>query len=69
MPEVKWTSTTTPEEGAIVYVLAADTIGKYEIPFPVVFRSIAGGMLAREKSSTLLSRGGAQQAMLNDDAR
>jgi hypothetical protein len=27
-----------PEEGEIVYVLAADNIGQYEIPFPVVFR-------------------------------
>ena len=38
MPEVKWNSTTTPEEGAIVYVLASDNRGQYEIPFPVVFR-------------------------------
>ncbi len=39
MPEVKWNSTTAPEEGATVYVLALDNIGKYEIPFPVVFRN------------------------------
>ncbi len=38
MPEVKWNSTTAPEEGAIVYVLASDDQGQYEIPFPVVFR-------------------------------
>jgi hypothetical protein len=38
MPETEWNSTTTPEEGAIVNVLAADNIGQYLIPFPVVFR-------------------------------
>ena len=38
MPGTEWNSTTTPEEGTIVYVLAADNIGQYEIPFPVVFR-------------------------------
>ena len=38
MPETEWNSTTAPEEGAIVYVLAADGRGQYEIPFPVVFR-------------------------------
>jgi hypothetical protein len=37
MPEPEWNSTTAPEEGAIVYVLALDTIGQSEIPFPVVF--------------------------------
>ena len=39
MPEPEWNSTTTPEEGATVYVLALDNIGQYEIPFPVVFRN------------------------------
>ena len=38
MPGTEWNSTTTPEEGAIVYVLAADNRGQYAIPFPVVFR-------------------------------
>ena len=38
MPETEWNSTTTPEEGVIVYVLAADNRGQYAIPFPVVFR-------------------------------
>jgi hypothetical protein len=38
MPETEWNSTTTPEEGATVYVLALDNIGQYVIPFPVVFR-------------------------------
>lgn len=38
MPEMAWNSTTTPKEGAIVYVLAADDIGQYVIPFPVLFR-------------------------------
>ena len=33
------------------------------------FETIAGGTLAREKSSTLLSRDGAQLAMSNDNAR
>ena len=51
MPETEWNSTTTPEEGAIVYV----------------FETKAGETLAREKSSMLLSRDGAQQAMPNDD--
>jgi hypothetical protein len=36
-PETEWNSTTTPEEGATVYVLAADNWGQYVIPFPVVF--------------------------------
>jgi hypothetical protein len=61
------TATTAPEDGATVYVLAADNIGQYVIPFPVVFR--AGGTLAREKSSILLSRDGAHPTMSNDDAR
>ena len=38
MPEAEWNSTTTPEVGSTVYVLAADNIGQYVIPFPVVFR-------------------------------
>ena len=38
MPETEWNSTTTPEVGSTVYVLAADNIGQYLIPFPVVFR-------------------------------
>jgi hypothetical protein len=38
MPETEWNSTTAPEEGAIVYVLAVDDWGQYVIPFPVVFR-------------------------------
>jgi hypothetical protein len=39
MPETEWNSTTTPQEGATVYVLALDNIGQYEIPFTVVFRN------------------------------
>jgi hypothetical protein len=39
MPETEWNSTTAPEEGATVYVLAADNRGKYAVPFPVVFRN------------------------------
>ncbi len=38
MPNPEWNSTTAPEEGATVYVLALDDIGDYVIPFPVVFR-------------------------------
>ena len=38
MPETEWNSTTTPEDGAIVYVLAVDDRGQYVIPSPVVFR-------------------------------
>ncbi len=33
-----WNSTILPEEGAVVYVLAADHRGRYEVPFPVIFR-------------------------------
>jgi hypothetical protein len=38
MPEAEWNSTTAPQEGTIVYVLAADDRGQYAIPFKVVFR-------------------------------
>jgi hypothetical protein len=38
MPEAEWNSTSPPEEGAIVRVLALDDRGQYLIPFPVVFR-------------------------------
>jgi hypothetical protein len=38
MPETKWNSTTVPEEGAIVHVLASDGMGEYVIPFLVLFR-------------------------------
>jgi len=38
MARSEWNSTDVPEEGEIVCVLAADNIGQYEIPFPVVFR-------------------------------
>jgi len=38
MPDPEWNSTTAPEEGATIYVLALDDIGHYVIPFPVVFR-------------------------------
>ena len=33
MPNSEWNSTTSLEEGAIVYLLAADNRGQYEIPF------------------------------------
>ena len=36
--DLEWNSTTTPEEGAVVYVLASDKCGRCLIPFPVVFR-------------------------------
>jgi hypothetical protein len=38
MHQPEWNSTTTPDEGAIVYVLAVDDRGQYAIPFKVVFR-------------------------------
>jgi hypothetical protein len=38
MPEAEWNSTTTPDEGEIVFVLAADDRRQYVIPFAVVFR-------------------------------
>ncbi len=38
MARSEWNSTTAPEEGEIVSVLAQDNIGQYKIPFPVVFR-------------------------------
>jgi hypothetical protein len=34
----EWNSTDLPEDGAIIYVLAADGLGRYEIPFPVIFQ-------------------------------
>ena len=68
MPEMAWNSTTTPKEGAIVYVLAADDIGQYVIPFPSYFETTAGGMLKRVKSSMLLSRDGAQGMTMRVDA-
>jgi hypothetical protein len=34
----EWNSAATPHEGAIVEVLAADSLGQYVIPFPVLFR-------------------------------
>ena len=69
MPETEWNSTTTPEEGATVYVLAADNWGQYEIPFPVVFRDDSWWNARTGKSSMLLWRDGAQPTMSNDDAR
>lgn len=33
----RWNSAEAPVEGAVVYVLAADRKGRYEIPFPVRF--------------------------------
>jgi hypothetical protein len=38
MLEVGWNSTTPPEDGAVVCVLAVDKRGRYVIPFPVLFR-------------------------------
>ena len=38
MPETEWNSTTVPEEGTVVYVMAADDLGQYVIPFKVLFR-------------------------------
>ncbi len=33
-----WNSQTVPHDGAIVYVLSVDEIGRYELPFPVLFK-------------------------------
>jgi hypothetical protein len=38
MPDGEWNCTELPEEGVLVDVLAADNHGRYEIPFPVIFR-------------------------------
>ncbi len=35
----KWNSQAVPREGAIVYVLAMDRKGKYEVPFRVLFKN------------------------------
>ncbi len=32
-----WIRETIPQDGSIVYVLAVDDIGPYEVPFPVLF--------------------------------
>jgi hypothetical protein len=37
-PGTGWNSTASPEEDAIVDVLAQDSRGQYLIPFPVIFR-------------------------------
>ena len=37
MTDGEWNSTILPEEGAVVYVLAADHHGRYEVPFQVSF--------------------------------
>ncbi len=38
MANHSWNSETVPDEGAIIYVLAMDDVGKYEVPFPVLFK-------------------------------
>jgi hypothetical protein len=58
MPEAEWNSTTAPQEGTIVYVLGQTTAANTRFPSRSFFETIAGGMLAREKSLTLLSRDG-----------
>jgi len=63
MPDPEWNSTTAPEEGATVYVLALDDIGHYVIPFRSSFETIAGGTLTPGKNLTLLSRGGARRPL------
>ncbi len=34
----EWNNWDAPENDALVYVLAEDQRGQYEVPFPVVFR-------------------------------
>ena len=38
MAASEWNSTTPPNEHSVVYVLAEDDHGPYELPFLVVFR-------------------------------
>ncbi|SFK43564.1 hypothetical protein [Methylocapsa palsarum] len=38
MSEPEWNSTTTPEEGSIVHVLAEDDFGQYPVPFRILFK-------------------------------
>ena len=38
MADAKWNSESPPLDDAVVYVLAEDKRGQYELPFPVVFR-------------------------------
>ena len=67
MPETEWNSTTAPEEGAIVYVLAADNIGQYEIPFQVVFRDDSWwNARTGEELDTFIVGDGAEPTMSND---
>ncbi len=35
----KWNNQAVPRDGAIVYVLATDHKGKYEVPFHVLFKN------------------------------
>ena len=58
MPETEWNSTTVPEEGAVVYVLAADDHGQYKFHSRWYSETIAGGTLRRDKSLMFLSRDG-----------
>jgi hypothetical protein len=61
MPGPEWNSTTPPEEGAIVYVLALDQIGQYLVPFPVVLRDDSWW------NARIGEELGAQPTMSNDD--
>ena len=63
MPDPEWNSTTAPEEGATVYVLALDDIGHYVFHSRSSFETIAGGTLTPGKNLTLLSRGGARRPL------
>ena len=38
MADAKWNNESLPENDAVVYVLAEDKRGQYQVPFPVVFR-------------------------------
>jgi len=69
MPEPEWNSTTTPEEDATVYVLALDNIGKYEIPFPVVFRNDSWWNARTGEELDAFIAGWRPAGMSNDNAR
>ena len=38
MADAKWNNESLPENDAVVYVLAEDKRGQYQVPFPAVFR-------------------------------
>jgi len=68
MPETEWNSTTAPEEGAIVYVLAADNRGNTRFHSPSSFETIAVERSHGEELDAFVA-GWRPVAMSTDDAR